>query len=378
MAGGIDPETLLRQTASVKPRWSRAIIVTLLSSAVLHADDIDDYAKTAMAREHIPGVAIAVVKSGSVAKVSGYGLADIEQNVPVRPETVFKIGSASKQFIAAGIMLLAQDGRLGVDDLAGKYIPGLPPTWQKITLRHLLTHTSGLMREAPGFDAYKTLRDLDVIRTAFSRPLLTPTGTKYEYSNLGYYVLAEVISRVSGKPWHEFISERIFAPLGMTNTRITSSTDIVPNRAYGYVWANERFQKAEDFIAVRPSGAFLSTVLDLAKWEAALRTNTILTAASKAAMWTPATLADGKKVPYGFGWDLADFPADKPPTGIAMIRHEGTMPGFKSAFARWPGYDLAVIVLTNRNEAPVEAFEANLALLSSPDLAAALLKFAIK
>src|SRR6185369_912810 len=105
----------------------------------------------------------------------------------------------------------------------------------------------------------------------------------------GYYVLAEVIARVSGKPWPEFLEERIFDPLGMTNTRTTTTTEIIPNRAHGYMWT-DKFQNAEEFIAVRPSGAFLSTVLDLAKWESALRTTSILTAASKTAMWTPATL----------------------------------------------------------------------------------------
>lgn len=333
----------------------------------MRADDIDDYVRATMAREHIPGVAVAVVRNGSVVKASGYGLADLENAVPVEPETVFKIGSTSKQFIAAGVLLLAQDGKLSVDDPVSKFIPNVPVTWQKITLRHLLTHTSGLMREPPGFDAYKRLPDIDVIKTAYPRPLLHPTGTKYEYSNLGYYVLAEVITRISGKPWAEFLTERIFTPLGMTGTRATTTTEIVFNRARGYVWAVDRFQNAEDYIAVRPSGAFLSNILDLAKWEAALESNLLLTSASKAAMWTAGKLADGQKAPYGFGWELTELRLGG--SGVPVIRHEGTMPGFKSSYMRWPQHNLAVIVLTNLHEAPVGEFETGLAVLSLPVLA---------
>lgn len=352
----------------VKLRRLTAILVPFFLSAVLRADDIDDYVRAAMAREHIPGVAVAVVRNGAIVKEAGYGLADLEHNVPVETNTVFKIGSASKQFVATGIMLLAQDSKLSVDDSLGKFIPSIPAAWQKITLRHLLTHTSGLIREAPGFDGYKNLTDIDVIKTAFPRPLLSPTGTKYEYSNLGYYVLAEVITRVSGKPWPEFLAERIFNPLGMTDTRVTTTKEIVSNRARGYVWASDKFQNAEDYIAVRPSGAFLSTVLDLAKWEAVLESNTLLTAASKSAMWTPATLADGQKVPYGFGWELSELRTDRPTAGITVIRHEGTMPGFKSTYMRWPRASLAVIVLTNLNGAPIKEFETSLAVLSLPEL----------
>ena len=189
---------------------------------------IDDYVKSQMQRQHIPAVSIAVIKDGSLIKAEGYGLADMEHGIPARPDTVFKIGSVSKQFIAAGIMLLVQDGKIAVDDKVSKHLEGTPSTWQEITLRHLLTHTSGLVREAPGFDPYKVQPDIDVIKTAYPLPLQFKPGDKYEYSNLGYFVLAEIIHRVSGKPWGDFLTERVFAPLGMTATRVTSVADIVP------------------------------------------------------------------------------------------------------------------------------------------------------
>jgi len=240
----------------------------LAAAVALRADEIDDYVKSQMQRQHIPAISIAVIKDGSLIKAERYGLADIEHGIPARPDTVFKIGSVSKQFIATGIMLLVQDGRVAPGDKVSKHLAGTPSTWQEITLRHLLTHTSGLVREGPGFAPYKRQPDIDVIKTAYPLPLQFKPGDKYEYSNVGYFVLAEIIHKVSGKPWGDFLTERVFAPLGMTATRVTSVADIVPNRADGYAWNADKFQNAEDWPAVRASGAFLSTVLDLAKWEA--------------------------------------------------------------------------------------------------------------
>jgi D-alanyl-D-alanine carboxypeptidase len=196
-----------------------------------------------------------------------------------------------------------------------------------------------LVREAPGFDFYKTQRDIDVIETAYPVPLRFTPGEKYEYCNLGYFVLAEVIHRVSGKPWADFLKERVFTPLGMTATRVTSLEDIVPNRASGYAWISNTLQNVDDWPAVRPSGAFVSTVLDLAKWEAALLDDRILTQQTKQAMWSPVTLNDGRTFPYGFGWQLDDWPADsRVPTGVPMIRHGGSMNGFRAGLAKSSPY----------------------------------------
>ena len=274
-----------------------SLTLVLVAAVALRADQIDDYVKSQLQGQHIPAMSIAVIKDGSLIKAEGYGLADIEHGIPARPDTVFKIGSVSKQFIAAAIMLLVQDGKVAPGDKVSTHLAGTPSTWQEITLRHLLTHTSGLVREAPGFDPYKVQPDIDVIKTAYPLPLQSKPGDKYEYSNLGYFVLAEIIHRVSGKPWADFLAERVFAPLGMTATRLTSVADIVPNRADGYAWKTDKFQNTENWPAVRPSGAFLSTVLDLAKWEAALLTDRILTGSTKTEMWTPVVLNDGGKFP---------------------------------------------------------------------------------
>ena len=313
--------------------------------AIAGRDTVDRYVAAEMARRHIPGLSLAVVRSGKLVKAEGYGVADLEHSVPVTPQTVFKIGSVSKQFLATGIMLLAQDGRLTVDDPVAKYITGTPESWRDITLRHFLTHTSGVLREGPAFDALKVQPDSIVIGSAFARPLEFPTGTKYQYCNVCYFTLADIIARVSGKPWEEFLAERVFRPMGMTATRTTTTVDIVPHRARGYTWRDDKYVNAADLLALRPSGAFLSTVLDLAKWDAALYTDRVLTKASREAMWTPTRLTGGSVSDYGFGWSLDSL------DGHWRVHHGGALPGFLSEMARFPNDSLTVIVLTNSDVA---------------------------
>jgi len=271
-------------------------------------------------------------------------------------------------------MLLVQDGKLAVDDRLSKHLPGIPTAWEDIKLRHLLTHTSGLVREAPGFDPYKVQSDIDLIKSAYAVPLQWKPGERYEYCNLGYYILAEVIHQVSGKPWSEFLNERVFTPLGMTNTRVTTVADVIPNRADGYVWAEEKLTNAENWTAVRPSGAFLSTVADMAKWEIALQRSQVLQASSKTEMWTPLVLNSGEKYPYGFGWELDDFPPGGYITGVPMIRHEGTIPGFRAAYGRLPKQNLAVIVLSNLDRAALDSIVAGVAVRYAPEIRPAALK----
>ena len=329
------------------PRRSHflAFILLLTFAAVVHADKVDDFVKAQMEKQHLPGVSIVVIKDAKIVKMEGYGLANIELNVPARPETVYKIGSVSKQFIAAGIMLLIEEGKVSLDDNVGKFLEGTPESWKPITIRHLLTHTSGIVREAPGFDPLKIQTDADVIKTAYSLPLRFTPGEKYEYCNVGYFTLAEIISKVSGKPWGDFLNERVFTPLGMTATRTTTVTDLVPNRANGYVWRNGKMQNATIFLALRPSGAFLSTVIDLAKWDEALNNGKLLKRSTLEQMWTPLKLNDGKSHPYGFGWQL------EPVNGHKQVNHGGSLPGFRAQLARFIDDKVTVVVLTNGDNA---------------------------
>jgi D-alanyl-D-alanine carboxypeptidase len=345
-----------------------ASLLTAVYVGPAGADDLDDFLDAAVRQRNIPGVAIAVVKDGVLVRSGGYGLADRERGIAPGPETVFLIGSLSKQFIATGVMLLVQDGRLAVGDRIDTFIQDAPASWHDITIRHLLTHTSGLRREAPAADLSKAQPDIDLIRSAYSVPLQWKPGDKYDYSNLGYYALAEVITRVSGARWDEFIDRRVFAPLGMTRTTTTSDANRLPGRASGYVYRDGAWSAAPTLVALRPSGAFVSTATDLAKWAAALDGDRVLSSASKKEMWTPVVLNNGTTFPYGYGWELDDFPPGGHVTGVPMIRHEGTIPGFRPGFTRLPKQGLTVIVLTNLDRGPVDALIAGIAVRYAPEL----------
>src|SRR5215510_2705378 len=198
-----------------------------------------------------------------------------------------------KRFPLFVILLLSLQTAAVRTDKVGKYLDATPESWNGVTIRNLLTHTSGIVREGPAFDPFKDQKDFDVIKSAYPLPLRFTTGEKYEYCNVGYFSLAEIIARISGKSWGDFINERVFAPLGMTSTRPTSFSAIIPNRASGYEWRNDKMQNAGEYVAVRPSGAFLSTVLDLAKWDAALYTDAVLKQSSREQMWKPVKLNSG-------------------------------------------------------------------------------------
>ncbi len=339
-----------------------ALVLLLTASVAVQADKVDDYVKSEMQRQHLPGLSLVVIKDQKIVKVQGYGLANIELNVAATPETVYKIGSVSKQFLATGIMLLVQDGKIKLDDSISQYLEGTPETWKPITIRHLLTHTSGIVREAPGFDPLKIQSDADVIKTAYPLPLRFSPGEKYEYCNVGYFSLAEIIRKVAGKPWGEYLGERVFKPLGMNATRPTDMRDLVPNRANGYVWREGKFQNASIYFAVRPSGAFLSTVMDLAKWEDALAKEKVLKQAVLDQMWTPVKLNDGKTENYGFGWSLDDV------RGHKLVNHGGSLPGFRAQYARFVNDKVTVVVLTNGDNANAFSIARGVANLYIPNL----------
>lgn len=324
----------------------------------------DDYVNAWMRDQRIPGLSLAVLKEGRLMKATGYGMANLETNSPATAETVYKTASLSKQVIAAAILLLAQDGKISLEDKANRYLDGAPEAWKEITIRHLLTHTSGIARDPADYHPYHEQPIGDVIKSVYSLPLDFPPGEKWLYSNVGYYVLAEIITRASGKPWDEFIVERLFKPAGMNSTRITIAADIVPHRASGYEHTEHGLINAENWIAVRPSGAFLSTVLDLAKWDTWLDSTDALRAESRKAMWTPATLNDKTPVHYGFGWSIDSY------LGHARIHHDGQFPGFRADYERFADNKLTVIVLANADQPSLDRLSLKLAGFYEPALEA--------
>ena len=173
----------------------------------------DEYIRVMMLKKHIPGLSVAVLKEGKILKMQSYGFANIETRSPAASQTVYKIGSLSKQFIAAGMMMLQQDGKINLDSPVNRYLDSLPSAWQGISVRNLLTHTSGLVRDAPDFDPLKVSPLSDDIKAIYPLPLDFTPGTQWDYSNMNYYVLAAIIGKVTGKNWAEWISKHIFKPL---------------------------------------------------------------------------------------------------------------------------------------------------------------------
>jgi D-alanyl-D-alanine carboxypeptidase len=324
---------------------------------------VDEYIQQRMRELPVPGLSVAVVKDGKVVLAKGYGAANLETGAPATAETEYRIASISKQFIAAAVLLLVQDGRVGLDDKAAKYLDGPPQSWSEITIRQLLTHTSGIPRDPTDYHPYREQPITEVIQSAYALPLSFPPGEKWLYSNVGYYVLAELISKVSGMPWDAFIAERIFRPAQMNSTQLGTAAEIVPHRASGYQWTNNTVVNAENWIAVRPSSAFLSNVSDLAKWDVFLDSSGLLNDASRRMMWSQATLSDKTPVDYGFGWYVDSF------LGQKRIHHDGQYPGFRSDYERFED-KLSVILLANSDRVSVEPIALKIAGIYEPKLSA--------
>ena len=324
---------------------SIALLLLVGFSTDSTADRIDDYVNAEMQKQQLAGVALAVIKNGKQIKVKTYGLSNVELNTPVQPQTVFKIGSVSKQFIAAAVLLLADESKLRLDDPITKYLEGAPATWDEITIKHLLSHTSGLPRESPGFSALKVQPDAEVIKAAYGVSLLFQPGEKFEYCNLGYFILAEIVHKVSATPWPDFVRQRIFEPLGMTASQVTDNRSIIAQRASGYASVDGSRRNAAILLAVRPSGAFVSSLADLVKWNAALDARKVLRAASWDQAWTPVALNDGTKAPYGLGWYIEQ-------TGpYQLVHHGGAINGFRAQYSRFDEQQLRIILLTNAEAA---------------------------
>jgi len=309
--------------------------------------------RESMAKYHIPGASIAVLRRGTIIQRNGYGLANLEHRIPARPDTNYYIASLTKMFTATAVMILVSEGSVSLDDRIDKHVKGLPSAWQSVTVLQLMNHTSGIkfpMSEpfpckVEG-DARRYTREMVIAETG-CLPLDFQPGTKYAYSGRGYYVLGLLIEQVTGKSFGDFLSERIFKPLGMHDTRMIDHTSIVPNRSSGYIWKDGAYQHSDRMEAVieLSDGGLMSTVLDLAKWDTSLYTEQIIKRSTLNLMLTNARLNDGSVIEqYGMGFEL------KPYKGRKRIGHAGLIPGFSTAFERFTEGELTVILLTNSEQ----------------------------
>ena len=345
---------------------SRVIIAGSLAAALifaptraLRAQDatvarIDRYVAREMARQHIPGIAVGIYVDGKIALVKGYGLSNVELSVPVKPATIFQSGSVGKQFTSALIMMLVEEKKIGLDDSLPKYFPDAPATWRGITIRELLSHTSGLadysgdsLTKLGGvLDIRRDFSEEQFVKVIETLPMDFAPGEKWEYCNTNYLLLGAVIRKVTGKFYGDLLQERIFGPLGMTNTRVISEADIIPNRAAGYQLVNGQL-KNQDWVSpsfnTTADGALYFNVLDLAKWDAALYGDKLLKQSSRDTMWTVAKLRNGQpnKDHYGFAWFVDTI------NGHRVVQHSGSWQGFETYIARFIDDKVTVVVLMN-------------------------------
>jgi CubicO group peptidase (beta-lactamase class C family) len=303
----------------------------------------------------VPGASILVIRNDKTVFRRSYGMADLEHAVAATPATNYRLASMTKQFTAAAILLLAEEKRLSLDDPLRQWLPSLPEATAPITLRQLLTHTSGLIdyEEVMSADTSRQLHDSDVLHLleAQNRTYFPP-GTQYRYSDSGYSLLSLVVARASGVDFASFLKRRIFLPLGMTNTvAYEEGVSSVSNRAYGYsrvptgsAGASRElsWMRTDQSLtsAVLGDGGIYSSIDDLAKWDRALYGGGPLSEASLRVAFAPATATDDPNVAYGFGWRI---------TG-ETVWHSGETLGFRNVIVRFPQHRFTVIILTNRND----------------------------
>jgi CubicO group peptidase (beta-lactamase class C family) len=333
---------------------------------------IDRYLETEMRRQNIPGISLAVVKNGKSLYVKSYGVATLELEVPTKPQTVFQIGSIGKQFTAVAVMMLANEHKLDLDDPLSKYLPEVPAGWGKVTLRLMLNHQSGIPQlttpERQLLDLVHDYTDLELIQLAAGQPLDFEPGTDVSYSDTGYMLLGFVINRVAGMFYGDFLQQRVFAPLGMQQTRIISDKDIVLNRASGYEKAESGALYNQSYVSPAlnrtADGSLYSTVLDLIKWDRALYGDGVLPQAQLERMWRIDPHRNGQ-LPlyhYGYGWEnnrLRDH---------RLVEYDGNWQGFQAVMSRYVDKKLTIILLTNLSLCRTLRLGHTVAGLIDPDL----------
>lgn len=311
-----------------------------------------------------PGAAVLVVRNGQTVFRQGYGVTDLRTHHPIDSQTNFRLASFTKQFTAASIMLLVRDGKLHYEDHLADIFPEFPAYGKSITIRNLLNHTSGLpdygelmMKQYPNTpeDKIPQIHDAEVLKLLEQQTAARfPAGSKWEYSNSGYVVLGSIVEKVSGKPFGQFLRERIFVPLHMNNTlAFEKGTNEVAHRAYGHTKEKDAWRETDQSptSATLGDGGIYCSIDDLAKWDRALREHALLSEAEMQPALTPvqptagaAKTEDGTAVSYGFGWFLDPYKGHK------RMSHDGGTIGFRTTIQRFPDDNLTVIILANRTD----------------------------
>lgn len=294
------------------------------------------------------GATILVSKKGNVILKKGYGMADLESNVPASPESVFRIASLTKQFTAVAILQLSERQLLSVKDDIRKYIPDFPSTKVPITVENLLTHTSGIRNNTemkfPDIFRYKNSTPSELVDLIEKEPLEFEPGASFRYSNSGYILLGYILEKVSGSSYEEYITEHIFKPLGMDHSYFDRANKVILNRANGYFEGPAGQINNANFLNMTfafSAGGLMTAVEDMYKWHKGLRQEKILKKETLEKALTPYALQDGSKSKYGYGWDLNDF------AGSKAQMHSGNVEGFSCFQVYLPTDDVYVVILSN-------------------------------
>jgi CubicO group peptidase (beta-lactamase class C family) len=283
---------------------------------------------------HGAGAALAILRDGQPVHVKGYGRANAEWDIPVGPDTVFKLASVSKQFTAIAIMMLVEQGKLSVDDELTRFLPQYPTSGHRVTIYHLLTHSSGIFSytNAPDFGtAMRREIAPDALVAEFAqRPFDFRPGSQFRYNNSGYFLLGRILEKISGLSYSACMKQMIFDPLGMTQTRNMNDYDLVPKMAHGYDLTPDGLRHTVFISMTQPdaAGGLISSVNDLMRWEQALRENKLVSAATLKQVYTPLRLDDGTPHSYAYGWAVHDY------HGHEVTHHGGNIPGFSTFTAR--------------------------------------------
>jgi CubicO group peptidase (beta-lactamase class C family) len=332
------------QASTAKPGVSQAAPKT--AAMPTHAAAIDQLFRAAV-RTGDPGLAVIVIRSGRTLHRTAYGMANLELGVALKPDHVFRIGSVTKQFTSAAIMMLAEEGKLAVTDPITKFLPDYPAQGKTITVEHLLTHTSGIQSytDMPKWRGMwrQDMSLTELIDLFKNEPMQFAPGEKWRYNNSGYILLGAIIEKASGKKYADFVQERIFTPLGMANTRYDVTEQVTAKRAAGYTKTGDRIVNAQYLSMTQPyaAGSLMSTVDDLAKWDAALGAGRVLKAESLAKSFTSYRLSNGNDTTYGYGWQISRY------GGRDVQEHGGGIFGFRAYVVRVPSDGVYVAVLSN-------------------------------
>ena len=324
------------------------LVTHFLLSGQQLADRIDSLIKADF--DQPTGITVLVTQHGQTRFDGAYGWANVELQIPMHTDDVFRLGSVTKQFTSSAILRLAEQGKLNIQDDIHKYFPGYPTEGHTITIEHLLTHTSGIpsYTDLPEWTPEVHRKDFtpDELIEEFKRDTLDfEPGSRFKYNNTGYFMLGAIIEKVSGMTYEDYLRTQFWEPLGMTHTFYGSNSPIIPNRIPGYAKQGDKLINAPFLSMTQPyaAGSLLSTTGDLAIWNHAVFSDQVISAASRKMAHTPYTLTDGSKTNYGYGWFIGNKWDER------TIEHSGGIHGFLTQSKYFPDQDLYVVILSNCN-----------------------------